>query len=59
VPVIAIGGITAENAAFLASAGAAGLAVIGAILAAPDPESATRAIRDNFDAAREGDVPPR
>jgi thiamine-phosphate pyrophosphorylase len=58
-PVIAIGGITAGNAADLARAGAAGLAVIGAVLAAPDPESATRAIRDSFDAARATDVPPR
>jgi thiamine-phosphate pyrophosphorylase len=58
-PVIAIGGITAGNAADLARAGAAGLAVIGAVLAAPDPESATRAIRDSFDAARTTDVPPR
>jgi len=59
VPVIAIGGITAGNAASLARAGAVGLAVIGAVLAAPDPESATRAIRDSFDAARVADVPPR
>lgn len=59
VPVIAIGGITAGNAASLARAGAVGLAVIGAILAAPDPEAATRAIRDSFDAARVADVPPR
>jgi thiamine-phosphate pyrophosphorylase len=59
VPVIAVGGVTAGNAASLARAGAAGLAVIGAILAAPDPESATRAIRDSFDSARGADVPPR
>ena len=59
VPVIAIGGITAGNAASLARVGAAGLAVIGAILGAPDPETAARAIRDSFDAARMGDLPPR
>jgi thiamine-phosphate pyrophosphorylase len=59
VPVIAIGGITAGNAADLARAGAVGLAVIGAVLAAPDPESATRTIRDRFDAARAADVPLR
>jgi len=59
VPVIAIGGITAGNAADLARAGAIGLAVIGAILAAPDPESATRAIRDSFDAARAATTAPR
>ncbi len=59
VPVIAIGGITAGNAADLAHAGAVGLAVIGAVFAAPDPESAARAIRDRFDPARAADVPPR
>ncbi len=59
VPVIAIGGITAGNAASLARAGAAGIAVLGAILGAPDPETAARAIRDSFDAARMGDLPPR
>jgi thiamine-phosphate pyrophosphorylase len=59
VPVIAIGGITAGNAADLARAGAVGLAVIGAVLAAPDPESAARTIRDRFDAARAADVPLR
>jgi thiamine-phosphate pyrophosphorylase len=59
VPVIAIGGITAGNAADLARVGAVGLAVIGAVLATPDPESATRAIRDRFDATRAADVTPR
>jgi thiamine-phosphate pyrophosphorylase len=59
VPVVAIGGITAGNAADLARAGAIGLAVIGAILAAPDPEVATRAIRDSFAASRAADVAPR
>jgi thiamine-phosphate pyrophosphorylase len=58
VPVVAIGGITAGNAADLARAGAIGLAVIGAILAAPNPEAATRAIRDSFD-ARAADGAPR
>ena len=45
-PVIAIGGITAERVPELLAAGAAGVAVIGAILDAPDPEVATRRIRD-------------
>jgi thiamine-phosphate pyrophosphorylase len=39
-PVIAIGGITAASAAPLRRAGAAGVAVVGAIMAATDPERA-------------------
>src|SRR6267378_6172627 len=41
-PVIGIGGITPENAGLIKLAGGAGVAVIGAVLAARDPESATR-----------------
>lgn len=44
VPVIGIGGITAANAASILAAGAAGVAVIAAVLAAPDPETAARAL---------------
>jgi thiamine-phosphate pyrophosphorylase len=44
VPVVAIGGIDATNTARLAAAGAAGVAVIRAVMAAPDVESATRAL---------------
>lgn len=39
-PVIAIGGVTATNAASVMRAGAAGVAVIGAILDAQDPRTA-------------------
>lgn len=45
VPVIGIGGITARNAAQISGAGAAGVAVIGAVLSAPEPETAARALR--------------
>ena len=40
VPVIGIGGITAQNAGAVMQAGASGVAVISAILAAPDPATA-------------------
>jgi thiamine-phosphate pyrophosphorylase len=43
-PVIAIGGVTAARAAELRAAGATGVAVIRAILAADDPGAATRAL---------------
>jgi thiamine-phosphate pyrophosphorylase len=42
VPVLAIGGITAGEVPAVRAAGAAGVAVIRAILAAPDPGAATR-----------------
>src|SRR6266542_575394 len=44
VPVIGIGGITAPNASSVMRAGAAGVAVIGAVLGAGDPEAAARAV---------------
>lgn len=40
IPVIAIGGITPDNAAALADTGVAGIAVIGAVMAADDPRAA-------------------
>ena len=51
VPLIAIGGITIDNAAEVMRAGADGVAVISAICAQPDPESATRALLDRLRAA--------
>ena len=45
IPVIAIGGITAENAAGPIAAGASGVAAISAITAADDPTAATRELR--------------
>jgi thiamine-phosphate pyrophosphorylase len=50
-PVIAQGGVEAANAADLVRAGAAGVAVTGAILAASDPAAATRALRAALDGA--------
>jgi thiamine-phosphate pyrophosphorylase len=42
VPVIAIGGVTADRVGELVAAGAAGVAVVGAVSGAPDPAAATR-----------------
>jgi len=44
-PVIGVGGITAANAGQLARAGAAGIAVVGAVWNASDPAAAARALR--------------
>lgn len=44
-PLIAIGGIDAGNAADVCAAGADGVAVVSAIMAAPDPEAAARTLR--------------
>ncbi|HUO52407.1 MAG TPA: thiamine phosphate synthase, partial [Gemmatimonadaceae bacterium] len=46
VPAVAIGGIDATNAATAVMAGAAGVAVIRAVMGASDPERAARAIRE-------------
>ncbi|MFL5538558.1 MAG: thiamine phosphate synthase [Longimicrobiaceae bacterium] len=42
IPVVGIGGIDAANAGEVVAAGAAGVAVISAVMRAPDPEHATR-----------------
>ncbi|TVP49821.1 MAG: thiamine phosphate synthase [Gemmatimonadales bacterium] len=44
IPVVAIGGITPERVPELLAEGAAGVAVIRAVLAAPDPSAAVRAL---------------
>ncbi len=49
IPVIAIGGIRAENVTAVLEAGAWGVAVIRAVCAAPDPEAATRELRARVD----------
>lgn len=51
-PVIAIGGVTAERVPELMAAGAAGVAVIGAIFGAPDPADAARRLRAAIDRGR-------
>lgn len=44
IPAVGIGGITTDNAHAVMDAGAAGIAVISAVMRAPDPEAATRAL---------------
>jgi thiamine-phosphate pyrophosphorylase len=48
IPVVAIGGISAGNAASLAAAGADGIAVVSAILGAPDPARAAEELARIF-----------
>jgi len=55
-PVFAIGGITAERARLLASHGIAGVAVVSAIMASPEPRRTAKEILDAFEA---GAVDPR
>lgn len=45
-PVVAIGGIDAENTEKIAAAGAHGVAVIRAVMQAPDPAEATRRLME-------------
>jgi len=60
VPVVAIGGITTENIHQPTGTGAAGVAVIGAVMAAPDPAHATRLLLASGPAAsRTPSIPER
>jgi thiamine-phosphate pyrophosphorylase len=51
-PLVAIGGIDTGNAAEAIRAGADGIAVVSAIMAAADPKAAARELRAVIDAAR-------
>jgi len=50
IPVIAIGGITAERIAEVLATGAHGVAVIEAVVCDPDPTAAARRLREAIDA---------
>jgi thiamine-phosphate pyrophosphorylase len=50
VPVVAIGGITLENAATVRAAGADSICVISAVLSAPSPEDDARKLLEGFEA---------
>ena len=50
-PAVAIGGVSMENAGAVMRAGAAGIAVISALFASPDPTQAARALRAAQDAS--------
>ena len=47
-PIIALAGVDADNAAACLKAGAAGVAVMGGVMAAADPEAATAALIDRI-----------
>jgi thiamine-phosphate pyrophosphorylase len=55
IPMVGIGGINASNAASVIHAGAAGIAVVSAIVSADDVEHAARELRNVVDAAK-GDL---
>jgi thiamine-phosphate pyrophosphorylase len=52
VPIIAIGGVTADRVGELVAAGSAGVAVVGAVSGARDPAAATRRLLRELDRLR-------
>ena len=57
IPVVAIGGIHLSNAAQVMGAGAAGLAVVSAIVAAANPRAAAADLRRGMAASQQTDLP--
>jgi thiamine monophosphate synthase len=51
-PVLAIGGITPDKAEAVRKVGAAGVAVIAAVIGAPDPAAVARQLRDTMQQPR-------
>jgi thiamine-phosphate pyrophosphorylase len=58
IPVVGIGGIGLENSAEVAAAGAAGVAVIRAVMHAADPEAATRRLLHEVERGRQQRIEP-
>jgi thiamine-phosphate pyrophosphorylase len=54
VPVVALGGVDADNLGQCCTAGAAAVAVIGAVMVAADPQAATAALLQSLDEAGSG-----
>jgi len=54
IPVVGIGGVNAQNAAQVIRAGAAGVAVISAVVSAEDVAAAARQLRERIEGARRG-----
>lgn len=52
IPVLGIGGITPDRSRELAGTGAAGVAVVGAVMAAPDPAAAVKKLLRNLGGQR-------
>ena len=48
IPVVAIGGITVENASTLKSSGIAGFSVVSAIMSAEDPKEASKKLKEIY-----------
>ena len=58
IPVVAIGGVTLQNLPLLAGSGAAGVAVVSALFAAPDISEAAKALRAASEEMARGSAPP-
>jgi thiamine-phosphate pyrophosphorylase len=54
IPLVGIGGISPANAGRVIHSGADGIAVVSAIIAHPDPESAAKLLRSTIEEARTG-----
>ena len=52
-PLVGIGGVKTENAAKIIRAGADGVAVVSAIVSAPCPQSAAKALKQQIQSAKE------
>ena len=56
IPIVAIGGVGPDNVASMIAAGAAGVAVVSAVVSAPDVEGAARLLRAGVSAAKAAQI---